>query len=299
MESHLEVRVKRYRWTSFFIDAVRTSITHPALPDDARERNRHEIHGWLADDFGSANIEDKYARWLALEPPALCVPGEYHDLLREIEGAYIRGDFYPALTGACCLGERILNDLVMGLKKYQTASPRYKEVARKDSLDDWERAISILRDWRIIDEEVTQHFEELYKLRKTSVHYGDVARRAENAKKAIDALYAITRLLFGQGIKQFFMCEGEIHVKKEYENEPFTKEFLLPHCNKLGYRHTAEDRHGQAVLVDHDDYPSGQLTDDEFCEYRRAWRNGRVDRGLERSARSLLPPLRGENGEAQ
>ena len=204
------------------------------------------------------------------------LPGEYHDLPREVDRAYISGAFYPALTGACCLGERSLNDLVMKLKAYYTSSERYKEVNRKDSLDDWDRAISILIDWNVIDSEIAGHFAVLQRLRNPSVHYGDVANRAQNAKTAIENLNAIAGLLFGQGIKRLFMCEGEIYIKAEYEREPFTKEFLLPHCHEVGYEHGAESRAGETVLVDRGSYPNGSLSDDEFSERRRTWRRERA-----------------------
>jgi hypothetical protein len=128
-----------------------------------------------------------------------------------------------------------------------------------------------------VDSDVAAHFTRLQELRNPSVHYGDVAKRADGAKTAIDALYAIARLMFGQSATQFFMCDGELYVKEAFEENPFTKEFLVPHCHKLGYRHTAENRDGGIVLTDGNSYGSEAMTDDDFCKYRRAWRNEGID----------------------
>src|SRR5207247_339592 len=106
--------------------------------------------------YGLGQLQQKLARWLQMNPAALCVPVEYHELLREVEGAYIRGDFYPALTSACCLGERILNHFVIELKDEFKSSPHYKTVYNKQSLQDWEKAIEILADWKCIDVELAK-----------------------------------------------------------------------------------------------------------------------------------------------
>jgi hypothetical protein len=78
------------------------------FPDDEKTRLRSEMETWMQFEFGAANLGRKFARWLGLHPPSLALPGKYHELLREVEGAYISGDSYPALTGQCAwvLGRR-------------------------------------------------------------------------------------------------------------------------------------------------------------------------------------------------
>ncbi len=225
----------------------------------------------LSAEYGSNRSGEKFDRWFELDPPDLCVPVEYHALLREVEGTYIRGDFYPALTGACCLGERILNHLIFGLKEYYKNSPRYKEVTRKESIQDWEKGILILIDWRILGPEIAGNFKKLLDLRNPAVHFGQVEDRLSRAQTALQLVYRITSSLFGRGIPQFFWAPGEIYVKKVYESNPFTKEFIIPHCLFVGYRHRIENKGGQWVVVDDQTYEDRGITDEEFTQMRFQW----------------------------
>lgn len=54
---------------------------------------------------------------------------------------------YPALVGACALGERILNHLILDLRGAYAHTPEYKRVHRKDSFDDWRVPIDTLAAW--------------------------------------------------------------------------------------------------------------------------------------------------------
>ena len=237
---------------------------------------------WIAREYGERDLDEKFERWLHLDPPSLCLPGEYLELLHEVEGAFIRGASYPAWTGACCLAERILNDLLLRVRSDFLGSRRYKEVAGKDSFDNWERAVSILREWKIIDAAVATHFRALLKLRRGgAIHYGDVTQRSQRARTAIAELYAIVSGRFGIATAPFFMCHGEIYVRQSQETDPFVKAFILPHCNPLSYVHRIEGTFPNLVAID--DFPAakGELTDEEFCEYRKAWRDNGVDRGRE------------------
>jgi len=269
----------RYRWATFFIDAMRAPFLGDT-PEAEKARAWAEVNPWLQLSYGHKDLDHKFTRWVELRPPNLALPGEYHNLLREVEAAFIHGDFYPALTGSVCLGERISNDLITELKAEYTASPRYKEVARKDSVADWDTAISILEDWGVLRPDAARAFRALARLRNPAVHYGDVGDRLINAREAIALVYDITRALFGESTGRFFSCSGELYVKKDREGEPFTKKFIVPLCHRLGYRHTAEAREGTTVLVESQTaYAPRELTDEEFCDYRRAWRDGVKDLG--------------------
>lgn len=275
--------MKRYRWTNFFIDTERNLVRRSTGRRDSRA-----LSGAVAGvtyRYGLLDIQDKYDRWLSLSPPSLCVPVEWHELLREAESAYIHGDYYPALTSACCLGERILNHLVIGLRGYFTSSPRYKEIARKNSFRNWNRLIEILSDWRVLNDDMAQQFEELLSLRNPAVHFGSLNDRQNKASQAVGGVYSVTSKMFGMDSGHFFECEGEFYIPKDKIEEPLVKEFIVPHCYLLGYKHRVENRDGKPTIVDDETYHDIQLTDQKFAELRKAWRKGE-DRGKDISRKS-------------
>ncbi len=261
--------MKRYRWTKFFIDTTRNIIRDANSPVSVKKQVIDGIHEFITQHYGGANITDKFDRWYSLNPPDLCVPVEYHELMREVEASYIRGDFYPALTSACCLGERILNHLTIGLREYHRDSPRYKEISRKVSIQDWERAISILRDWDVVNDQQAIDFTDLLSLRNPAVHFGDIRERSAKAHKALNLIYSVTKSLFGHRIPIFFWAPGEIYVCYAKENDPFTKEFIIPHCVRVGYNHEVRSvEAGSIEIHDPGSYPEGHITDEEFSKRR-------------------------------
>jgi len=264
--------MKRYRWTKFFIDTERNLVRHPTGAIDPRTVSG--AVGGVTYKHGLLEIQDKYDRWLSLSPPSLCVPIEWHELLLEAESAYVHGDYYPALTSACCLGERILNHLIIGLRGYYTSSSRYKEVARKESFQDWNRLIEILSEWGILNDDLAQQFKDLLNLRNPAVHFGDIEDRQNKSGRAVKSVYSVTSKMFGMDSGHFFVCEGELYIPKDKVEEPLVKEFIVPHCYLLGYKHRVGNRDGKPTIVDDEIYSEIQLSDEEFIEYRKAWRKG-------------------------
>ncbi len=227
--------MKRYRWTTFFIDAERNTVRRPWGASNAQIVSG--AVGGVAHRHGLFDIQRKYSRWLHLSPPALCVPVEWHKLLLEAEAAYVNGDYYPTLTSACCLGERVLNHLIIKLRSHFTSSPRYKEIARKDSFQDWKKLISILKEWKVIDDDLSSHFMQLLDLRNPAVHFGTLQDRMQKANTAVQEVYAVTSEMFGLKSGHFFDCDGELYVKHKRIDEPLIREFIIPHCNLVGYKH--------------------------------------------------------------
>lgn len=260
--------MKRYRWTNFYLDSMRAVLEVPNVPPDVMERERAQLKAFVANSHGTGGLDEKFERWLRLDDLRICAPVEYLALLQEIQDAYVQGDSYPALVGACCLGERILNHLLLKTRDYHRSDNRYKKIWRNDSVDDWNFAIHLLVDWRVLNEKEESTFRELLALRNPAVHFGAVEERAMQAHKAIQLVYAITDSLFGQSNARFFRAPGEIYVKKEYERDPLTIEFVLPHCVQVGVRHVLEtaavDGIGRLVARDWDDYEDVEISDLDF-----------------------------------
>lgn len=261
--------MKRYRWLSFFLDTERNFIRQP--PYSADPMATSGAVGSVAFQHGLSDIQAKYCRWMDLSPPDLCAPVIYHELLREVESAYVHGDSFPALTAACCLGERILNHLVLDLRDSFRASPRYKEVHNKESFQDWHQAISVLRDWSVLTSDLATKFSTLLELRNPAIHFGSVNDRASKAKESVQLVYDVTAALFGRMAGHFFMAPGELYVCHDKENDPLVKRFILPHCHHVGYRHTLEGGPQGFRVKDDETYDTGDIDDEEFTRRRKAF----------------------------
>ena len=294
--------MKRYRWTKFYIDTERNLVRHPTGAADPRT-----ISGAVGDvtyKHGLLDIQGKYDRWLSILPPSLCVPTEWHELLHEAESAYIHGDYYPALTSACCLGERILNHLIIGLRGYFRSSPRYKKVAGKKSFQDWNKLIDILSEWGILNADLAQQFKELLDLRNPAVHFGSLKDLQNKSGQAVKGVYSVTSKMFGIECGSFFVCKGEYYIPKDKVEDPLVKEFIVPHCDLLGYKHRIENREGKLTIVDDETYSDIQLTDEEFAEFRKAWETSEEDMGENFSRKSSdkdqeIPPNQANSANAK
>lgn len=267
--------MKRYRWTNFYLDSMRAILATPNLPEEVVERERAQLKAFVAERHGAIGLDEKFERWLQLEDLSVCAPVEYLSLLLEIQDAYVQGDAYPALVGACCLGERILNHLLLKTRDYNRSDNRYKKIWRNDSVDDWDFAIQLLVDWRVLRTDEELAFRNLLSLRNPAIHFGAIEERAQRAHEAVRLVHAITDSLFGQSNARFFWAPGEIYVKKEYERDPVTIEFVLPHCVRVGFRHVLDtavlNGVGRLVARDWDGYEEVEITDLDFRARREAF----------------------------
>ena len=81
------------------------------------------------------------------------------------------GAYYPALTAACALGERILTYLMLNLRDDFKAHPQYKRVYRRESFEKWDLAIDTLEVWDVLLPEVVTSFRELRDRRNKAIHF--------------------------------------------------------------------------------------------------------------------------------
>src|SRR5262249_25425063 len=183
--------MKRYMWTNFFIDTIRNFVLSPDLPQAVKEKELDSLQQMLAAKHGTDDIEGKLERYLSFKPPNLVVVYEFHPMVLEVEDAYICGHYYPSLTGACCIGERILNVLLRRLRDYHKNSKWYKRIYAKDSFEDWGQAIQILRDWNVLGSTLAGTFTELKEVRHQSVHFRELP---DLERRAIDALNCVLKI---------------------------------------------------------------------------------------------------------
>ena len=214
----------------------------------------------------------------------------YHNLFyRQTRDAFIVEAYYPALTGACALGERILNHLILDLRESFRSRQTYKEVHRKESIDDWDRAIGVLEDWAVLEPGVGESFHRLKILRHRSLHFNPQTY-GQARDDALEALQQLKSILVGQfaafGTQRWFIpgTSGACFIRRTAEDDPFVKEFYLKQCPYVGYGYTLSFLHGGTTIVfDHASYGDGTVTDEEYCSLF----NNRKPNDL---AKSDLPP---------
>ncbi|MHC4145399.1 MAG: hypothetical protein ACYSWW_25095 [Planctomycetota bacterium] len=220
---------RMYRVFNFALD-TRARI----LNNDAIKNSHESIIKGLKDEWGEFEFPKKLKRFKGLDLSFLGIPEEYYNLLWDVVSSYCCGRFYPAMTSAGALGERILNRLIIKTRDYHKTSPHYKKIYRKSSFDQWGKPISILKEWGVISPDVAKSFNRLKKFRNDSIHYSDGYEFETNSHDAVAALAEIIDGQFNYEKRQdlfwVFHVPGEILLKSEKVDEPFVKEFVLPHC---------------------------------------------------------------------
>lgn len=266
--------MKRYRFTTFIIDSTR-SLLKVSVPH--LEEQRQQDIDRLRSRFGELDFDAKLERYLELDSPNVTVITEYYWVLNEAADAYACGYFYPALTSACCLGERILNILILNLREYYKTTPSYKKVWNKDSFQNWDEAIDVLAEWGVLADTLAELYKELWKIRKDAIHLKAVSDFQPQALKAIQYIMKITGNLFGLNERNdiFFWVPGEPYIRKEEENEPLVKEFFIPNCTLVGYKYSVRSgpQPGLFIYDDPYEYEDREITDDEFKKLRESWRS--------------------------
>jgi hypothetical protein len=117
---------------------------------EVHRQNRERMKQELVRLFGEAASEHKLKNFADLGPKGLSMIAFHNRFFEQVRVAFVVGAYYPALTGACALGERILNYLILALRDDFKHTPEYKHVYRKESFDDWSDAIDSLEAWDVL-----------------------------------------------------------------------------------------------------------------------------------------------------
>jgi hypothetical protein len=224
--------MKRYRVLAYDFDARATNLKME-IQDSWEERikarwntTQESIKEGLIAEYGTISAFKKIENFIELDASPISLIAFHNKFLRQVRSAYVIGSYYAALTGACALGERILNHLVLRLRDYFKATDEYKKVYRKDSFDNWDLAINTLEAWGV------------------SGQFSGFGGQP----------------WFIEGIK------GACYIKHEYEENPFVKEVVIPNCVKVGHLHTLEHGHTGWEVNDSHDYAEIEITDERFAE---------------------------------
>ncbi|MBV5266621.1 hypothetical protein J3S89_21420 [Pinisolibacter sp. B13] len=231
--------------------------------------NRERVRAGLASEFGSQELDAKIANFVAIGSKPFSVISYHNALFDEIRRAFVVGAYYPALLGACALGERIINHLILDLRDSYRHTTEYRNVARNKSFQDWPRAIGTLEAWGVLLPRATEEFRALELLRHRSVHF-NASTYATLHEDALAAVLHIREIIDQQftafGNRPWFIegTSGLIFIKREWEENPFVQAFYLSTCPFVG-PHVAISLHHGLNFYDRNNYGDGDWSDEEFA----------------------------------
>lgn len=235
--------------------------------------NRGKTIEGLKAQYGESNFEEKLNNFIDLKSKPFSVAAFHNKFLDQIRNSYVVGSYYPALTAACALGERMLNHLMLLLRDYHKSSLEYKKVYRKKSFDYWPQAIDALESWGELLPEAASKFKELNEERNRAIHFNPETDHNDKALslKAVHLLQEIVSIQFSAfGTQPWFFCvPGEMYIKKEWEEKPLVKYIFIPNSLLVGPKHRVERMFPKVTVNDKFEYEDREITDEEYGALRQ------------------------------
>ena len=261
--------MKRYRVLKFDFD-TRANILK--LEENDNFKNiKLQIKDRLIAQFGTASASKKIDNFVEIGASPISIMAFHNIFLRQIRNSYVIGSYYPALVGACALGERILNQLIIHLRDDFKNTEQYKSVYKKNSFDNWNLAIKTLKNWNVLLPNVVNQFQELKQLRNEVIHFNPETD-VNTKKNALDSIKKIQRIIgqqfscFGHQPWYIPKINGAAFIKKSYEAKPFIKRIVIPNCKKVGPYHILERGLKGWIVKENYNYEEKEITDIEFAK---------------------------------
>lgn len=232
--------------------------------NQARARRR------MIAEFGSFAIDAKIENFVALGTKPMSVLAYHNAFFEQVRRSFVMGDYYPALVGACALGERILNHLIIDMRPFFKGTPEYRHVFRKDSFDKWHVPIDTLVAWDILRPVAATEFRALAVLRNRSIHFNvsTYSTLRDDALAAILHMRTVIEEQFGSfATRPWFIpgTLGHVFIRKAFEDHPFVSIYFLPRCPFVGPLFGMRHGAGGWEFFDKPDYGDGAWTDEEFA----------------------------------
>ena len=249
------------------------------------EEIKAQVHVDLLAEFGPSNAEAKLDNYRAMGPAPWSVVFKHTALLRQVRSSFAHGDFYPALVGACALGERLLHELILALRDHfvnHAATTRRIRAGKPGN--EWGTLITVLQGWGILDEQVAATYRELERRRHAAVHF-DPELKATGRDAALVALLALQQIVenvfepHGGPPRYIANTGGTSYISLAAEQEPLIQRIFLPNCALVSPAHRLEADEsvpGEWRVYDDPNYPGDQITDQQFAERLGEGSNGNV-----------------------
>ena len=275
-------KMKRYRVISidldtraFHLSEVINESWEEKVKEDHKERKKQITKGLISalDEFQS---DIKIQNFIELGDKQPSVLAFHNRFFEQIRIAFFMGAYYPALTGACALGERILNHLILILRDDFKETDDYKKVYRKNQFDDWKLLIRVLDSWGVLLPKVVESFEKLHGIRNDAIHFRPETDRNDRPL-SLSAIKILSDIISEQfpvtGIQPwFFSVPGESYIKEEWRNTPFVQKVYIPNSVLVGPYHVVESIRPEWKIRDDYKYGNKKVTDDEFIAFRQGFK---------------------------
>jgi hypothetical protein len=239
------------------------------------EENKEMVQAGLLAELGSTDSDAKLDNYRAMGPAPWSVVFEHTVLLKQVRSSFAHGDFYPALVGACALGERLLHQLVLALRgDFVNHAATTKRVRSGRLGNEWSTLIDVLQGWAVFDGETADVYRELEQRRHAAVHF-DPSLSAAGRESALAALLALQQIVervfepHGGPPRYITGTPGISYLTLAAEQEPLIRRIFLPNCALVSpaNRLEADDSApGGWCIYDDPDYPCDPLTDEQFAE---------------------------------
>jgi len=295
--------MKRYRICNFDFDA-RANWLNQTTEGWSEEsiadfqKQTQQIEQGIVEEFGIINKEAKICRFKELGQKPFSILSHHNFLLHQIRESYVQGGFYPALTGACALGERILNHLILDLREEyldQLGSleehpckncDKFEEVKSKGLLQsrpniakdkncsNWNLMIDALVTWEVFNSEIESLFKRLANKRHNSLHFNKktLDNLGKESLETIKILQEIIQKLFPAFSKDYCIpAKGEPYLKKELESKPFFKKYYIPNSKLVSPYHKLDIVEHQFVISDEEETEDREISDSEFIKLREGF----------------------------
>ncbi|MDX6542351.1 MAG: hypothetical protein QOI71_3961 [Gaiellales bacterium] len=237
--------------------------------------NQAAVRAGLLGELGAADGEAKIENYRAMGPAPWSVVFEHSRLLAQVRSSFAHGDFYPALVGACALGERILAQLILVLREdYANHSSTTRRVRRGGPFSDWGASIEVLHGWGVLSDALAETYTQLESQRHTAVHFDSTvtADEREPALLALGQLQGIVEGVFSPsgGPPRFIAgIPGFSFLSRGAEQTPIVRRVFLPNSALLSPAHIMSPSEptepSEWTIVDDADYDPTPLTDEEFA----------------------------------
>lgn len=237
---------------------------------EAHLRDKEATVASLISEFGAYRADFKVQNFIDIGPKSMSVLTHHNKFFDQVRKAFVAEQYYPALVGACALGERILNHLVLDLRAAYIRSPEYKLVHNKQSFDNWDVPIDTLEAWEVLLPVAAAEFRALKLIRHRSIHF-NVSTYATLREDALAAILHLQKIIDEQfasfALRPWFITgtKGHVFIRKEFESHPFIVTYYLPRCPFVGPMFGMLHKESAWYAIDYANYGSGTLSDEDFA----------------------------------